>query len=183
MYIDVSNPLSIKNLKRIVKIYSKSYDFTFNRQLIANDREEYDDESLYYANSNSFYTYTFNLWKNSITSITKEQYQRLLDANRIDKDFLVLQTYLKGISDVKSKEEINCIVHGGSDELYFLFLRYGYHPELRNGNNDFYSDQLTTHQYRHFPNEYSFVINPMSFDTTKFCELFTKKKARNFHVF
>ncbi len=175
MYINVSDPFSNENIRRLVRIYSDSYEFSFNRQVSTNDEVEEDNDTLYYSNSSSFYVYTFNLWKNSITSVDQKTYQRLLDADRVDKDFLLLQNYLRNIPDVKTKEEIYYVTHGGTDELYFLFLRYGYHPELRNGWNDFYSDQLTAHQFRHYQNEYSFVINPKSYDTTRFCELFIRK--------
>lgn len=178
MYINVTDPLSRENIKKIVRIYSDSQDFSFNRQVSMNDKDEEENTSLYYSNSSSFYVYTFNLWKNSITSVDQKTYQRLLEADRVDKDFLLLQNYLRSIPDVKTKEEIYYITHGGTTELYFLFLRYGYHPELRNGWNDFYSDHLTTHQFRHFQNEYSFVINPASYDTTRFCELFIRKSLK-----
>ena len=179
MYINVSNPLSNKDLKKIVRAYSESCDYNFYKFITKNDTEEYEREDIYNYNSNNFYTYMFNMWKNNITSIDMNRFNSLKQRKIVEDQFLVLQAYLKNTPDITSKDEIYDIVHGGGEELYFLFLRYGHQPELRKGWNEFYSEQFTSYQRKHFPNDFSFVINTMSFDTTLFCNIFTRRCNRN----
>ncbi len=122
LYNQIQNPLDdINNIKKIIAAYSNcSHAFSsFYSNLTKTVPKKYKHGEYYPSDADYFYAMLFNMWKNSIVSITKDEFLRLYRNGSYGKDFIKLREYLKKVPNVTTEKEANSYFNKstGDDEL------------------------------------------------------------------
>lgn len=119
LYHKIENPLDdLKTIEKLVLAYSKALDGFggfYSKMVRTVDKEHVN---MYYPiDANYFYATTFNKWKNSIVSMTKEEFLNHYKKGDYGQDFVKLRNFLKGVPDVTTREEADKILNMQSDDI------------------------------------------------------------------
>ena len=123
-YNQISNPLdNEETMRKLIDAYSKKTGSIYNQltHIGKNHSGKYRPQS-----SDSLYSFLFNLWKKYITSMSEQNKKVLLEHKVLDDDFKVLQDYLTGIPNVKTKKEAEDILFYNNDEIQPIIDKYRY---------------------------------------------------------
>lgn len=108
----IQNPLDKEDfLKDIVKIYSES-ESNFNKKISQNIEKKYKKGNHNTKSSDKFYSYIFNTWKNTISTLTPEEIRK---NNRYSEDVIILKEYLSDVKNINTEQEIDKIINSQSD--------------------------------------------------------------------
>ncbi len=113
LYNHIGNPLDEPfAVEKLINAYSESLQSfgDFNAMLFSLTPKKYVRGEYYQRDADLFYSRLFNKWKNSIVSLTDEEYINLKNVNAYDEDILELKEYLKTIADVNTMTEANKIL-------------------------------------------------------------------------
>lgn len=129
LYDQIQNPLDdSKVINKLIELYSKKERGFggFYKKLTTTVTKEYTSGQYYTEDADNFYSRMFNKWKNSILSLTKEQFINLYKRGSYSKDFVKMREFLKTVPDVKTWQEAQNIFDGKYDdkELQEAFQKY-----------------------------------------------------------
>lgn len=88
----------------------------FYGQLTKTVKKERIYGPTYEEDADLFYSRMFNKWKNSIVSLTREQFIDLYNKGSYGKDFIKMREFLKSVPDVKTKKEADDIFFGNYND-------------------------------------------------------------------
>ena len=115
LYNQVENPIEDpKVIEKLINAYANSAKKFggFYGQLTKTVEKEYNKGQHDTADTDQFYSMMFNKWKNSIVSLTKEQFAELYKNGSYGQDFIKMRNFLKTVPDVTSQKEANDIFFG-----------------------------------------------------------------------
>ena len=114
LFSEINNPLDKPDfLDKILKAYvddNKYRDFYSKIVKIDSDIKEYPD-MIMIDDRNRFYSLIFNIWKNRITSMTKQEFIDLRNRGKLGNDFVVLRNYLLKVPYLYDYESIDKVLH------------------------------------------------------------------------
>lgn len=182
LYNQIKNPLDDKStLEKLVEVYSKSSDgfkSDFYSKLVKSVSKKYTQGHYYTVDSDEFYAMLFNKWKNSIVSMTKEQFIELNKSGSYDADFVPMREFLKTIPDIKTRKEAHDIIYGkhNNSEVENALMKYrwdsfGDGP----GWTQVASRYLTAKKDPSIKAEHRLYIDTESVDTYKLLNILVKK--------
>ena len=180
LYDSIDNPLDdFRVIIKLIKIYAnssaKSNDFY--SKLIKTVKKTYTGPFCE-SDRDQFYSMIFNKWKNSITSITKEEFIKLYEDGSYDLDFLKMQKFLRKVKDVTTMKEAYEIIFGHKDdkELENALDKYKWSSFGKSKEWKHICSRYLTAKKDSFPNiEHRLYINTESVDTYKLITIFIEK--------
>ena len=105
IYNNLRNPIDDPEvLNKIIEIYSQPDTRLYSGLVRANNAV--DSRRMSNNDSNEFYSMIFSIWKNSITSLTKEQFIEMFKKGIYDEDLIKIRKYLLGTPDLQTTQEI-----------------------------------------------------------------------------
>lgn len=114
IYKEISNPLTDDVLITLINNYNNcNYDKDFYRNLVSNNNKECSNK-INLGGANMFNAVLFNIWKNNVINMTRDEFIRLRSYGYIDDDFSDMRSYLKqvcGNNDIYNTDKINEIVY------------------------------------------------------------------------
>ena len=182
LYNQIKNPLDdISTLEKLVEVYSKSSDgfkSDFYSKLVKSVSKEHTNGLHYSVDADEFYSMLFNKWKNSIVSMTKEQFIELNKSGSYGADFAPMREFLKTIPDIKTRNEAHDIIYGkhNNSEVENALRKYrwdafGDGP----GWTQVASRYLTAQKDPSIKAEHRLYIDTESVDTYKLLNILVKK--------
>ena len=182
LYNQIKNPLDDKStLEKLVEVYSKSSDgfkSDFYSKLVKSVSKEHTNGLHYSVDADEFYSMLFNKWKNSIVSMTKEQFIELNKLGSYGADFVPMREFLKTIPDIKTRKEAHDIIYGkhSNSEVENALRKYrwdafGDGP----GWTQVASRYLTAKKDPSIKAEHRLYIDTESVDTYKLLNILVKK--------
>lgn len=105
-------------IDKLINAYANSFGGIggFYSKLTKTVSKNYNKGQYYEADSDKFYSMLFNKWKNSIVSITKDEFVELYKKGSYGKDFIKMRNYLMTVPDVSTKAEANNVFFGNKND-------------------------------------------------------------------
>ena len=180
LYSSIRNPLEDDNvIKKLIKAYGNS-PFVFGGLYgnITNLEEEKSNFIVNKKDADVFYSMMFNKWKNSIVSMTKDEFDELYRRGSFGLDFKKMRKYLKSIPDVSTMEEADEIFSGSNvdAELKKALDKYKWSSLGEYSGWVHVCSRYLTAKKDEYPNvEHRLYLNIERSDLYKFITLFSQK--------
>ena len=181
LFSEITNPLDKPDfLDKILKAYvddNKYRDFYSKIVKIDSDIKEYPD-MIMIDDRNRFYSLIFNIWKNRITSMTKQEFIDLRNRGKLGNDFVVLRNYLLKVPDLYDYETIDKVLHRSYEDRTLDDAMDKYRFDSFGGGSSWdhiSSHAVTTHKDNYFPIEHRLYLNTEGIDVYRIATEFTKK--------
>lgn len=181
LYNSIKNPLEDDDvIKRLISAYASSALSLggFYSKLINTVQKEHVNGQYYVKDADKFYSMMFNKWKNSIVSMTKDDFDELYRRGSFGLDFIKMREYLKSVPDVSTMEEANEIFSGSKvdAELKKALDKYKWSSFGENSGWVHVCSRYLTAKKDEYPNvEHRLYLNTESLDTYKMITLFVQK--------
>ncbi|MBR3229929.1 MAG: hypothetical protein IKF91_03785 [Bacilli bacterium] len=181
LYDSIKNPLEDSDvIKRLISAYASSALSLggFYSKLINTVQKEHVNGQYYVKDADKFYSMMFNKWKNSIVSMTKDDFDELYRRGSFGLDFIKMREYLKSVPDVSTMEESNEIFSGSKvdAELKKALDKYKWSSFGENSGWVHVCSRYLTAKKDEYPNvEHRLYLNTESLDTYKMITLFVQK--------
>lgn len=181
LYDSTKNPLEDSDvIKRLISAYASSAFSLggFYSKLINTVQKEHANGQYYVKDADKFYSMMFNKWKNSIVSMTKDEFDKLEKRGSYGRDFIKMRNYLKGVSDVSTESEANDILFGNKNdkELESALDKYKWSSFGEGSGWIHVCSRYLTAKRDEYPNvEHRLYLNTESLDTYKMITLFVQK--------
>lgn len=180
LYSSVRNPLEDDDvIKKLISAYGNS-PFVFGGLYgnITNLEEEKSNFIVNKKDADVFYSMMFNKWKNSIVSMTKDEFDELYRRGSFGLDFKKMRKYLKSIPDVSTMEEADEIFSGSKvdAELKEALDKYKWSSLGEYSGWVHVCSRYLTAKKDEYPNvEHRLYLNIERSDLYKFITLFSQK--------
>lgn len=119
LYDQIRNPIDDPNvIEKLINVYansSKGFGGYYG-QLTKTVQKEHNKGQYYCEDADKFYAMLFNKWKNSIVSMTRDEFVELYKQGSYGQDFIKMRNYLKDIPDVSTMKEADEIFYGSKDD-------------------------------------------------------------------
>ncbi len=126
IYNNARNPIDdINIINKILELYANGKSLYHNIVRVYN---RVDSRKYSIPDYNELYAMLFNKWKQSVVSMTYEEYVNLCSKGVLKQDFKKLRSFLKTVPDVSTKEEADKIlsIETKDKELQDAMYRYRY---------------------------------------------------------
>ena len=174
LYNSISNPLDNDDfLDYIVDCYSDGKTIYNSITKYNLSQKQYHNGEYYPEKRDAFWVKMFNIWKNSVLSLTESQIRYAKQANpdyynKIDE----LVYYLKNMPEIRTAQEFWALANDDNN----LISRYGFQTLGQYSSwNHIDSAELSFYRHRRPPVEHRLYINSESTDTEDIASLFTDK--------
>ena len=181
LYNQVENPIEDpKVIEKLINAYANSAKKFggFYGQLTKTVEKEYNKGQHDTADTDQFYSMMFNKWKNSIVSLTKEQFAELYKNGSYGQDFIKMRNFLKTVPDVTSQKEANDIFFGkySDKELEDAIEKYRWTAFGDSSGWVHVCSRYVTAKQDKYPNiEHRLYLDTESLDTYKMINLLVEK--------
>lgn len=181
LYNSIQNPIDDPVvIEKLIQAYAKSSNIKngFYTQLLSSAFKEQTKGQYYQEDYDKFHSLMFNKWKNSITSMTKEEFLELYHNGSYGQDFVEMRNYLLNIPDVSTAKEVNNVFFNKKSSKTLEEALYKYRWNAFGANPDWthvYSRYVTAKKDPHINVENRLYLNTESMDTYKMANLFVKK--------
>lgn len=178
IYNNAKNPIDDENIiRKFIELYSKSTNHSFYGCLV---RANGNVDSSRYSpkDCDAFYAMLFNIWKKSITSMTKEEYIKLYQEGALKSDFVKLRNFLLRTPDASTREEVNAIIFANREdkELEEAFDKYKWSSFGEySGWEHICSRYMHAKKEKHQPVEHRIYIRVDSIGIYRLCKCFTEE--------
>ena len=174
LYNNISNPLDDDALlDYIIDCYSdnKSIYNSITRYHLS--QKKYHNGEYYPAKKDAYWVKLFNIWKNSVLSLNRNQINYATTNNPgFYGDLGKLINYLRNMPEVKTADEFWALANDDNN----LISRYGFQTLGEYSSwHHIDSSELSFHTHRRPPIEHRLYLNSESVDTFDIATLFTDK--------
>ena len=176
LYNQIHNPLdNPKVIERLIEIYSSNLNY-YNQLTRVNSKQysnQYNEED-----KEKFEVMMFNVWKNNIVAMTKEEWHELYQRGIYGKDLIALRKYLKTIPDVSTKREIDDAFQNANVDERIKSARRKYDWDQLSDGIDWVHvcSRYVNAKKEEVPNvEHRLYLNTESVDTYKMATIFVEK--------
>lgn len=181
LYNQVQNPIEDpKVIEKLINVYANSSKKFggFYGQLTKTVEKEHNKGQYHIADADRFYSMMFNKWKNSIVSLTREQFAELYKNGSYGQDFIKMRNFLRTVPDVKTQKEADDIFFGKYDdkELEDALEKYKWTAFGEFSGWVHVCSRHVTAKQDKYPNvEHRLYLDTESFDTYKMLNLLVEK--------
>lgn len=181
LYDQIRNPIDDPNvIQKLVNAYANSSNGLggYYGQLTKTVQKEYTQGRYYCEDADRFYAMLFNKWKNSITSMTRNEFLELYKQGSYGKDFIKMRNYLISIPDVSTRKEADEIFYGskGDKALEDALEKYSWKSFGADSGWIHVCSRYLTAKKDPYPNvEHRLYLNTESLDTYKMTTCLVEK--------
>ena len=174
LYNSISNPLDNDAfLDYIIDCYSNNKSIYNSITRYHLSQKKYHNGEYYPAKKDAYWVKMFNIWKNSVLSLNRNQINYATTNNPgYYGDLGKLINYLRNMPEVKTADEFWALANDDNN----LISRYGFQTlgEFSSWHH-IDSSELSFHTHRRPPIEHRLYLNSESVDTFDIASLFTDK--------
>lgn len=181
LYNQISNPIDNPQvIEKLINAYANSTKGLggYYAQLTKTVKKEHTRGQFYREDADRFYAMLFNKWKNSIVSMTRDEFIELYKKGSYGKDFIKMREYLKSVPDVSTMDEANGIFYGskGDKELEGALEKYSWQALGEGSGWVHVCSRYLTAKKDEYPNvEHRLYLDTESLDTYKMTTYFIEK--------
>ena len=184
LYDQIRNPLDDPNvIEKLIKAFANKSNGSggYYSRLIRTVQKKY--KGLYsQKDADKFYAMLFNIWKNNILAMTKDEFMKLREAGEYGPDFAKMRNYLSKIHDVSTQKEADEIFYGrkGDAKLENALEKYSWRSFGKSTGWVHVCSKYLTAKKDPYPNiEHRLYLNTESIDTYKILTYLVEKCAEH----